>query len=203
MFEDILCQITKLSPIGIYLALFFFSYIENIFPPSPSDMVVVIGGTLIGTGVISLFPTLVLTTIGSVAGFMTLYYLGSKLDKKVIRTKKIKFISLEALDKVEAWFTQYGIWIIAINRFLPGTRSVVSFFAGLSEIEPKTTVVLSAVSALLWNALILTLGIEFGRNVQRVDKWLNTYSNVALSVTIIIVLFIIIRFFYKKYTAKH
>lgn len=203
MFEDILCQITKLSPIGIYLALFFFSYIENIFPPSPSDMVVVIGGTLIGTGVISLFPTLVLTTIGSVAGFMTLYYLGSKLDKKVIRTKKIKFISLEALDKVEAWFTQYGNWIIAINRFLPGTRSVVSFFAGLSEIEPKTTVVLSAVSALLWNALILTLGIEFGRNVQRVDKWLNTYSNVALTVTVIIVLFIIIRFFYKKYTVKH
>jgi len=202
MFEGILGEITKLSPLGIYLALFLFSYIENIFPPSPSDMVVVIGGTLIGTGAISLMPTLFLTTIGSVAGFMTLYYLGSKLDKKVLRTKNIKFISMNALDKVEKWFIQYGNWIIAINRFLPGTRSVVSFFAGLSEVDPRMTIILSTASALLWNSLVLALGIVFGKNVQLVDHFLNTYSNIACAITIIIVLFVIIKYFYKKISTK-
>jgi len=52
MFETILTQVSDFTPLWIYLTIFFFAYIENLFPPSPSDMVVVIGGSLVGTGTI-------------------------------------------------------------------------------------------------------------------------------------------------------
>ncbi len=203
MIENILSFITDLSPFWIYIALFFFAYIENVFPPSPSDLVVVIGGSLIAANSIHFVPTLFITTFGSVLGFMTLYFIGSKLDQKVIRAGKLKFISTEGLDKAELWFNKYGYFVIFVNRFLPGTRSVVSFFAGLSELNVKKTTILATGSALIWNALIIYLGIIFGNNIKIVDKYLSTYSNIVVAITITVVLFFIIKYFVKKSRAKN
>lgn len=205
MIEDFLSHIGELTPFWIYISLLAFAYIENVFPPSPSDLVVVIGGSLVGTGTLSFIPTLIITTIGSVLGFMTLFFIGWMLDKKVIKSGKLKFISVEAVLKVEAWFNKYGYWVIAINRFLPGTRSVVSFFAGMSRLDIKRTVILSTVSAFLWNFLIIYLGMLFGENVDVVDRYLETYSNIVVVFTIILVLFFVVRYFFlrKKSDSKN
>jgi membrane protein DedA with SNARE-associated domain len=198
MIEHILNYIAQLTPFWLLTALTFFSYFENIFPPSPSDLVVVVGGSLIGKGVIDFFPTLCLTTLGSVSGFMTIYYIGSTIDKKVVKAHKLKYISTEGIEKVEKWFAKYSYWIIIANRFMPGTRSVISLFAGLSELEIKRTVVLSTLSALGWNTIILYLGMIFGSNVKKVDALLKTYSDIVLTVTALIALTFLIRYFIKK-----
>jgi membrane protein DedA with SNARE-associated domain len=198
MIEEFLAHISELTPFWIYVSLFAFAYIENVFPPSPSDLVVVIGGSLVGTGTLSFIPTLIITTIGSVLGFMTLFFIGWMLDKKVIKSGKLKFISVEAVLKVETWFKKYGYWVIAINRFLPGTRSVVSFFAGMSRLDIKKTVLLSTLSALIWNFLIIYLGMLFGENVEVVDRYLETYSNIVIAVTAIVVIFFVVRYFFLR-----
>jgi membrane protein DedA with SNARE-associated domain len=198
MIEHILTTIAHLTPFWLLVALTFFSYFENIFPPSPSDLVVVVGGSLIGKGVISFIPTLALTTLGSVAGFMTIYYIGSTLDKKLVKAHKLKYISTEGIEKVEAWFSKYGFWIIIANRFMPGTRSVISLFAGLSELDIKNTVILSTISALGWNSFILYLGMLFGSNVKKVDILLITYSNIVLAITAIVVIVLLFRFIIKR-----
>lgn len=202
MFENILSDISRLAPLWIYIVLFFFSFIENVFPPSPSDFVIIVGGSLIGTGTIHFIPTLLLTSIGSVLGFMTLFLIGSLLDKRVLHAGKIKFISLEGLDKVENWFKRYGYGIILANRFLPGTRSVISFFAGMSRLDIKKTIIYCSISAFIWNALIIYLGFIFGHNVELVDKYLSTYSNIVISITGLVLLIFIIRFFYRKKRIK-
>lgn len=201
MIESILNLFTNLSPLLIYLLLFLFAYVENVFPPSPSDLVVVIGGSLISKGTITYFPTLIFTSIGSVLGFMTLYYLGSQLDKKVIQAGKIKFISTEAVLKVEKWFNKWGYTVVTVNRFLPGTRSVISFFAGLSELKIFKTVLLATLSAVVWNAIIIYLGIIFGNNIELIDFYLSRYQTVVLILTGVVILFFVIRhFFFKKKT---
>ena len=202
MFEDILNQISTFPPLWIYVTLFFFAFIENVFPPSPSDLVVLIGGTLISTGVIHFIPTLILTTVGSLIGFMVLFYIGSAIDKKVIHSGKLKFIPIDAVDKVEAWFNKYGYWVILANRFLPGTRSVISFFSGLSHLKVEKTILLATISAFAWNAIILFLGIAFGDHVKVIDNYISTYSNIVIAVTVIIVLFFIIRNIIQKKKQK-
>ncbi|MCG6915318.1 DedA family protein [bacterium BMS3Abin03] len=198
MFESILNNISHLTPFWIYVTLFFFSFIENVFPPSPSDLVILIGGTLVSTGVIHFIPTLLLATIGSVLGFMTLFYFGSTVDKKLVHSGKYRYIPVDAIEKVEQWFKKYGYWIILVNRFLPGTRSVISFFAGMSRLNVKRTIILATISSFVWNAIILYLGILFGHNVDVVDKYLSTYSNIVIGITIVIVLILLIRYFIKK-----
>ncbi len=203
MIEHILDFISQLTPFWIYVALFFFSFIENVFPPSPSDLVIVVGGSLIGTGELHFIPTLLVTTLGSVVGFMTLFYIGTQLDRKIIQAGKIKFISIEALTKVELWFKKWGYWIILANRFLPGTRSVISFFAGLSELEFKKTAILAAVSAFIWNAIIIYLGLIFGNNIETIDKYLSTYGNIAWIITGVVAVLVVLRFIIKKRKIKN
>jgi membrane protein DedA with SNARE-associated domain len=198
MIEHILNYIAQLTPFWLLVVLTFFSYFENIFPPSPSDLVVVVGGSLISKGIICFLPTLILTTIGSVAGFMTIYYIGSTLDKKVVKAHKLKFIPTDGIEKVEEWFAKYGYWIILANRFMPGTRSVISLFTGLSELEVKKTTILCTLSALGWNTIILYLGMIFGSNVRKVDQLLDTYSDIVLAVTVLAVIIFFTRFFIQK-----
>ena len=198
MFEDILTQISTFSPIWIYLTLFFFAFVENVFPPSPSDVVLVVGGSLVGTGAIGFIFALIFATLGSITGFMLMFYIGSTVDRKVIQSGRFKFIPINTIDKVETWFRKYGYFVIVANRFMPGTRAVISFFAGISNLEPKKTIILCFVSALVWNAVMLYLGFIFGDNVEKVDQYLTTYSNIVIAVTVIVILFFVIRFFFRK-----
>jgi len=198
MFEDILNNISNFTPFWIYVTLFFFAFVENVFPPSPSDLVVVIGGSLVSTGVISFILTLLLTTIGSVVGFMILFYFGSTVDRKVVHSGKYKYIPVDAIDKVELWFKKYGYYVILANRFLPGTRSVISFFAGMSMMDAKKTILLAIISAFVWNAIIIYFGYIFGNNVSVVDKYLSTYSNIAIAISIGVALVLVIKFILSK-----
>ena len=81
---------------------------------------------------------------------------------------------------------------------MPGTRAIISFFAGISNLDPKRTITLCFISALLWNAILLYLGFVFGDNVAKVDEYLTTYSNIVIVVTVIVVLFFIVRLFFRK-----
>jgi membrane protein DedA with SNARE-associated domain len=198
MFEDILNNISNFTPFWIYVTLFLFAFVENVFPPSPSDLVVVIGGSLVATGVISFMPAVLLTTLGSIIGFMILFYFGSTVDRKVVHSGKYKYIPVDAIEKVELWFKKYGYYVIIANRFLPGTRSVISFFAGMSMLDVKKSAILASISAFVWNTIIIYLGYLFGNNVALIDKYLSTYSNIAIAITIIVVLVLLIKFYLSR-----
>jgi len=195
MIEHLLESISSLSPFWIYIVLFFFSFLENVFPPSPADLVTVIGGSLIVSHSIDYIPTLLVTTLGSAAGFMVIFFIGTQFDKKVVRAGKIKFISVEALLKVENWFLKYGYFVILANRFLTGMRSVISLFAGLSELNIKKTALFASISALIWNAGIIYLGLLFGRNVKYADKLISTYSEIVAIVLAVVLALYLLRYF--------
>ncbi len=198
MFEDILNNISSFTPFWIYVTLFLFAFVENVFPPSPSDLVVVIGGSLVSTGVISFIPTLLLTTIGSAVGFMILFYFGSTVDRKVVHSGKYKYIPVDAIEKVELWFKKYGYYVIVANRFLPGTRSVISFFAGMSMMNAKKTILLATISAFVWNAIIIYLGYFVGNNRSVIDNYLSTYSNIAIAITVVVVIIFVVKFYLSR-----
>ena len=198
MLEQILAYISTVDTTWIYIILFFFAFIENVFPPSPSDVVVVVGASLIASTSMGFLPVLILTSFGSSLGFILMYYVGFYFSEHVLRTGKLKFISQESLSKTDIWFTKYGYKLILANRFLPGTRSVISFFSGVYELDVKRTFVLASVSAFLWNTIIVFAGMELGSNVDLIDYYLTTYSNIAIVITIIVVLVFVLKYFYTK-----
>jgi len=181
----------------------FITYLENIFPPSPSDTVIVFMGALVATGDVGFIPLLISTTIGSTLGFITMFWLGLKFETRIIESSKFSFISRDLIFKVESWFQKWGYWLIVANRFLSGTRAVIAFFAGMSKLGLRKTTALSFVSALVWNAILLYLGYVFGDNWQLVEKYMNLYGYIIMpSVAVIILGFIVFRILANKLSRK-
>ncbi|MBK7498857.1 MAG: hypothetical protein IPI19_07065 [Ignavibacteriales bacterium] len=83
------------------------------------------------------------------------------------------------------------------NRFLPGIRAVISFFAGMSRLDINKTTTLSLGSS-IWNAFLIYLGIAFGKYVDLIDSYLRTYSNIILAITGIVILFFVVKYFITK-----
>ncbi len=185
--HEFLTTLEQVSPVAVYGALFFVAYIENLFPPLPSDVVVVFGGTLIGLGRIGFPGGILFTTAGSTLGFISMYYVGRWFGRAILDAGKLKFIPRPAVDRVEVWFQKWGAWIIVVNRFISGTRAVISFFAGMSGISLSLTVPLCAVSALAWNSLLLYAGYVLGSNWHVIGRYLALYSRV-ITVGVCIVL---------------
>ncbi|MFA6979924.1 MAG: DedA family protein [Ignavibacteriaceae bacterium] len=198
MFEHIFTSLSSYDPLLIYSLVILIPLIENLFPPSPSDIVVVLAGSLIVNGTINFFAALVLSTIGSEIGFMALYYIGLQTDRKLIHTGKLKFISPESVIKAEQWFVKYGYALILFNRFLSGIRAVISFFAGLSELNLRRTIIFSSVGTLVWNAILLGLGILFGYNLSTIDYFLSTYTKGILIITAIIAIYFLVKYLLKR-----
>ncbi len=182
--DSFIHTLATLSPALIYCCLFAIAYIENVFPPSPSDVIVVFGGYLVGLGTIDFTIALVLTTVGSITGFLTMYKIGDWFGEAIIEKKKLAFLPIESIHTVERWFRKFGYWIIVANRFLSGTRAVVSFFAGLSKLRIAQTTLLCGISALAWNGLMLYAGSLLGKNWNSIALYLTTYSQIVTGMVI-------------------
>lgn len=196
--ETLVSQLQQLSPLWVYVAIFIIAYAENIFPPSPSDVMIVAGGYLIGIGHIDFATTLLFTTIGSTAGFMTMYKIGDWFGIKIIEARKLNFLPLDSIHKVEAWFRRYGYWLIVVNRFLSGTRAIVGFFAGMAEVKFTPTAILCFISAMVWNGILLYAGTLLGENWESIGFYLSTYSQIVIVLLITAILVSLIIWYHKK-----
>ncbi|MBM4176093.1 MAG: DedA family protein [Ignavibacteria bacterium] len=202
MIDEIVAFASTINPIWLYLLVFFIAYIENLFPPFPSDVIVAFAGSVSAIGPASLPLLLIMAVGGSTIGFITMYYIGKFAGNKILETGKIKFISVKAVFTVEKWFQKYGYRLIIVNRFLAGTRAIISFFAGMSELDLKKTIILSAASALIWNMILIYLGYAVGHNIDRIGEYLAAYNKFVLSILAGVVILFIARYIYKKFRNK-
>lgn len=193
MLENIITFLQNVPEMYVLLIVLALCYIENVFPPAPSDAVLLFAGTMIPLGNVHFLWLLLLSTLGSTLGFVTMFLIGLKFDKKIIETGKIKFIKIDTIMKVEHWFQKWGYWIILINRFLSGTRAVISFFAGMSLLDLKKTTILSIAGAFIWNFVLIYVGMVFSENWQEIYSKIDIFGYIIFGVLVIISLIILIK----------
>jgi len=189
--EQFINNLITLNPVWIYLVTAAIAFIENIFPPFPSDVVLVAGGYLCATGRVDFITILFIATASSTAGFMTMFKIGEWFGLKVIETGRFKFLKLDNIHKVETWFNKYGYLVVILNRFIAGTRAVISFFTGISNLSFWKTTVLAAVSSLAWNLILLSAGKTLGSNWRSIVSYLETYGKIVAIISIIVVILIL------------
>jgi len=202
MIESLLTFMGQLDPFWILAVVFFAAFIENIFPPSPSDVILIVGASLINHGLSGFFTVLSVSVVGSALGFIAMYSIGYVFGERILRSGRLKFIDRNLIKKADDWFDKYGYALIVANRFLPGTRSIISFFCGASELNVWKSFLYSALSALLWNALIIWLGVFLRTNVKIIDYYLSVYSNVIIAISILVVGWLIARYLLNRKNEK-
>ncbi|MGN8225152.1 DedA family protein [Gracilimonas sp. BCB1] len=174
--QSIVDWISVVPPVGVYLIFFGIAYIENLIPPMPGDVIVAFGGYLAAEGLIGLFPVWSLTVVASVAGFMTMYWLGHRWGAQIEENRDshflLRFIDYKYFARGKKWMSRWGQGVVVANRFLAGTRSVISLTAGMSHLKITPTILSSLVSSVLWNTLLLAMGWVIRDNWQVIGEYL-------------------------------
>jgi membrane protein DedA with SNARE-associated domain len=176
----------------IYLLLAVSAFVENIFPPIPGDTITAFGAFLVGTGRLDFMGVYLTTTIGSVIGFLFLFWLGLFLGRRFFLEKDHRFFKANDILRAEAWFRKYGYWLIVTNRFLPGVRSVISIAGGISRLKSSTVALLATASAAAWNLIWILAGYFLGTNWEAVRetlaKLMFKYNMIILGIGVLVVL---------------
>ncbi len=182
--QSVVDWVAMVGPMGVYLVFTLIAYAENILPPVPGDVLVAFSGYLAAEGLVGLFPIWILTVLASVIGFMNMYWIGQKLETQISANRHdhifLKFINYKYFRKGRVWMSKYGQWVIISNRFLAGTRSVISLTAGMSRLKILPTIVSSLISSMLWNALLIGAGWLVKENWKIIGEYLSAYGKVIL-----------------------
>ncbi len=203
LFNNILQFLLPHNDTFLYLFLFASAIVENLFPPIPGDTITAFGAFLVGTGRLNYLLVYFSTTLGSVVGFMSLFFLGRFLEREFFMNKNFSFFPADSIEKTEEWFRKYGYFVILINRFVPGIRSAVSIVSGISRLNPLRVALLSMVSAAIWNLIWIHTGYTLGNNWEvvklRMGNILRSYNiAVGIAFATALIIFVIYRTWKKR-----
>ncbi|NQV74252.1 DedA family protein [bacterium] len=173
-----------------YLTIFSISYLENVIPPVPGDMIIVFGGYMAGLGLLNPWAVVGLSTIGGILGFMTMFAIGVRVGTGLLDPNRFKWLPKQRILLVKSKLERWGFGLVAANRFLSGLRSVISLAVGMAHMPVRPTLIWCSISALVWTGLITAAGFYVGENWEVVGEYLRGYGVI---ITSIIVLFWLIQ----------
>lgn len=148
----------------IYLLLGLSAFVENIFPPIPGDTITAFGAFLVGIGRLHFVGVYISTTLGSLMGFLALFWIGRYLGRRFFIERDFRYLKARDILRAEAWFDRYGYPLVACNRFLPGIRSAISVASGISGLRAVWVTVLAFLSCGIWNLIWILMGYLLGTN---------------------------------------
>lgn len=186
-----------LPPVYAYLAIFAIAYGENVLPPIPGDLVVVFGGYMVGLGLLKFGLVVLIATVGGTVGFMTMYAIGYRIGDAVMDPHRLRWLPKKYIHKAQRWIHRWGYGIVLANRFLSGTRSVISLTVGMAHMRVMKTVLFSTISSLVWVLLITWGGYAVGENWAIIGVYIRQYGQVFMALLVVIVLVQCLRFYLK------
>lgn len=187
-----------------YLGVFLLILIENIFPPIPSEVILLFGGFMTTYTSLNVLGMTMSSTLGSVLGALILYKIGNFFNKetlkRLIHTKlgKLLRINNSDIDSSFNYFQTKGEKTIFFCRFIPLIRSLISLPAGINKMNITKFTIYTTLGSLIWNIVLITLGQIVGSNWKSILKIFDLYSTYAVVIIFIISIVLIIKFYKKK-----
>jgi membrane protein DedA with SNARE-associated domain len=168
-----------------YLGVFFLMFLETIFPPIPSEVIMPLAGISAARGTLTLWGVIASGTGGAMVGNLFWY-----LAARVVGLRRFKpfidrygrWLTMDWYDieKAERLFGRFGAVVVFVGRVLPTVRSLVSVPAGLLNMRLKTFVIWSTLGTSVWTALLATAGWALGRRFGEIEKVLGPLSTAVI-----------------------
>ena len=168
-----------------YLGVGFLMFLETIFPPIPSEVIMPVAGVAAAKGQMTLPWVIASGTAGAMLGNIVWYLLARALG--IIRLKPFierhgRWLTMNwhEVERSERWFRANGTFFVFLGRMLPTVRSLVSVPAGLLKMRFKTFLVASTLGTAGWTSMLAYAGFKLRENFSDVDEWLGPISNAVL-----------------------
>lgn len=133
--------------------------------PVPGDVFVLYVGHASATSSTTLITVWLGLTAVVVAGSTNLYLISRHYGRRLLRHRLAQLVGLTAdsLDRAERWFDRWGMAAIVIGRHVPGLRIAITIVAGTLAVRYRKFAPAVCVSAAIWVAIWMYLGIEVWR----------------------------------------
>ncbi|MBF2025895.1 MAG: DedA family protein [Oscillatoriales cyanobacterium C42_A2020_001] len=168
-----------------YWGIGLLMFLENLFPPIPSELIMPLAGFTVAQGKMEFVPAVLAGVIGTVLGAFPWYFAGKLIGEPRLRHLADRYgkwltLSGKDIDKANHWFTRHGIGAVFFCRLVPGVRTLISLPAGLNEMPLWSFTVFSTLGTTLWVGFLTFLGLKLGENYALVDEWLAPVSKLVL-----------------------
>jgi membrane protein DedA with SNARE-associated domain len=168
-----------------YWGIGLLMFLENIFPPIPSELIMPLAGFAVAQGKMNFGLAVAAGTIGTMAGTYAWYYLGRLVNYQRLKGWTDRYgkwiqVSAKDLDRVNDWFDKYGLKAVFIGRMVPGIRTLISLPAGMNQMSVLAFSIYSTIGTLIWTIALTTAGFLLGENYASIEDYLAPISKLVL-----------------------
>lgn len=184
---------------GGYPGIVLLMFLENVFPPLPSEIIVPFAGYAAAQGKLTLIGVVVSGTIGSVAGTFMWYLVARlfgepRLRRLIGRYGRWITMDQEEVTRSKAWFDRYGSWAVFFGRLIPAIRTLISIPAGLVCMPPLKFLLFTLLGSLLWVSVLTWLGVMLRAHYALVDQFLAPVTDAIIAAIVVAYIWRVIRF---------
>lgn len=172
-----------------YLGVAFLMFLETVFPPIPSEIIMSIAGVKAAQGQMALPWVIASGTAGAMLGnyfwYLAARVIGIERFKPLI-DKYGRWLTMDwnEVQRAEKLFGQYGFAFVFFGRMLPTLRSLISIPAGLLHMRLSTFVIWSTIGTAGWTTLLALFGWTMGNNVENIDDFIGPVSTAVIAVIV-------------------
>jgi len=173
-----------------YLGVGFLMFLETVFPPIPSEVIMTVAGVTAAKGELELSLVIVSGTAGAMLGNIFWYLaaraIGIERLKPVIQKHgRWLTVNWREVQRAQQWMEKHGIAFVLVGRVIPTMRSLVSVPAGLLKMRFRSFVIASTLGTFVWTALLAGAGFRLRSDFEQVDQFVAPVANAILALMVL------------------
>lgn len=189
--SDFLAWMDGLPGPTLYLLLGAGAAIENVIPAVPADTFVALGGLLSSLGSLNARSVFLVTWLANVVSALVMYRLGRTHGRALFETRLGRYVLRpHQLERMRRFYARWGVPGIFLTRFLPGLRSVVPVFAGITHQGWLPVAAPIALASAIWYAALIWLGMWAGDNLDLLGRLLGRVQGVLGVLAVVLVVLV-------------
>ena len=168
-----------------YLGIAILMFLENVFPPIPSEVIMSLGGVMVAQGRFDYWTLVAVAVAGTTLGNWVWYWVGrwfgyARLKPLIDRYGRWLTLDWDEVEKLHDWFLRFGSGIVFVFRFVPIARTMVSLPAGMVGMSQVKFLIWTAAGSTIWISAIAGAGNWFGKQFAEVDRFIGPLAVVAI-----------------------
>ena len=179
-----------------YLAVGLLIFLENVFPPIPSEVILPLAGFLTEPADMWLPGVIASATAGAVLGAFVLYGVGRLLSRerleRFFETRPMRLLGFKGDDtgKAVGWFDRKGQITVLV--------CLISIPAGTAKMNPVRFCVYTLAGSAVWNTLLCSLGFAAGSAWEEVTEQAEWVSDIVKYVIVVLVVVAVVWWVAKR-----
>ncbi len=173
-----------------YWGVGMLMFLETVFPPVPSEVIMTVAGVSAARGNMTLGGVVASGTVGAMLGNYLWFWLAIKfgsdrLHRFADRYGRWLTLSWQEIERGKLLFEKHGSIIVLVARMLPTLRSLISIPAGVFGMSHRRFLVFSTIGTAGWSAALAGAGYALGSQFDQVEKILGPLSTIIIGLIVI------------------